>query len=235
MPIWFPPAVFVTVIAGSVGTVWWFLSNPRSSAHDVNPTAFEPATWSLSSGPAAASLSETRGAMAPGLRAIAGKSFSQSTRELAESLPRDAEAQYAAATAAFGSGERATARDFLQRILELDPDHHGALFDMAGLAFDEGDYAAASELYARLRKQNPGHRLTAYRQFLCRLLLEGEQEADLSALPPDSTPGLYARAAAAWKTGHQQSAITLARMAREARSPNTALFEADLRLVGFHE
>jgi len=222
-------------MVGSGAAVWLFLSSASVPDGEPQHQAVGPATWSLSSGPAIASLSEAGTATVPQRRDVAGKSIVQATRELAASNPWNADAQYAAAATAFEAGNRAAARDFLHQALELEPAHRGALFDLARIEFDEGKYAAASALYARLRQLNPSHRLTAYRHFLCSLMLGEQQEIDPAALPADSTPGLYARAAAAWKGGDHQSAITLARTARAAGSPNTPLFEADLRLVGFYE
>ncbi len=59
--------------------------------------------------------------------------------------------------------------------------------------------------------------------------------ARLSALPEDSVPGLYARAAIATHSGDAQGAMALVEKARATGSRSASRFESDLRLLGFKE
>ena len=151
----------------------------------------------------------------------------------AELGPNDPAAWHHAGAVAMACGENGKARKYFRTALEIAPFAPATLFNLAQLEFDTGEYAEAARLLGTFRKQDPNHRIAAYRAVLCDLLLGQHAMLDPEALPANSTAGLYARAAIAWHGGDNQAANALVDKAREAGSKSASRFESDLQLLGF--
>ena len=150
--------------------------------------------------------------------------------------PDDPAAWHHAGAVAMACGENDKARKDFRKALEIAPFAPATLFNLAQLEFDAGNYAEASRLLATFRKQDPNHRIAAYRAVMCALLLGQQATLDPEALPGDSPAGLYARAAIAhMQGGDKQAAQALVEKARATGSKSAPRFESDLRLLGFKE
>lgn len=149
----------------------------------------------------------------------------------AEDRSADPASWHHAGVVALASGDRRKARLHFRKALELDPQSKATVYNLAQVEFEEGEYEEASRLLAIFRQADPKHRIAAFREVVCGLLLGRASPIPQDALPEDSLSGLCARAAVAWHGGETAAAKALLEKARAAG--NSSRFEADLRLLNF--
>ncbi|MFZ4777318.1 MAG: tetratricopeptide repeat protein, partial [Terrimicrobiaceae bacterium] len=141
----------------------------------------------------------------------------------------DPAAWHNAGVVALAAGDRGKARSHFRKALELAPQSQATIFNLAQVEFEEGQYEEAARLLGIFRQSDPGHRIAAFREEICGILLGREVALPEDALPEDSISGLCARAAMAWYGGDLAAAKTWVAKARAAG--NSSRFETDLRLL----
>lgn len=234
LPGWIIAFFPILLVGGIVFGVCYFamrpMPEPRPRSGSVR--AEGPSTlWSPGSSKELTSLGSDGEAKG---RTISAQAVA-SARQAADRNPGDAQAQHNAGVAAQMLGDAGAARSYYLRALAISPQAVRTAFNLAQLEFEEGNYAAAAVLYAKLRKAVPSYRVLAYRSLICTLLMGGAAEVDESVLSEDTVPGLYARAAVAWKARDAERARDYVRRAREMGSKNEQHFEADLLLLGYFD
>ncbi len=236
--IWLSLFILTACTAASIWVIWYFvLAVPERESVPSQQALGSDALWSPNAARSMTTLSgpatDSRRPLAS--RVINGQSGIQDAIEQAAAQPANPRAQYLAAAAASEVGDREASRKYLEQALDIDPRHVPALLELARIEFDQGNYAQASETYSRILKIQPTQSAAAYRAFLCALLLGKSPSLDERGLPAGSAMGLYARAAAAWHRKDREAARSFVHSARAKSSPKTAIYEADLRLLGFYE
>lgn len=160
------------------------------------------------------------------------KAALQAAEAEASARPNDAAAQHHAGVMAMAANEPVKARAYFRFALAINASAAASSFNLAQAEFEIGDYAEAQRLLQTFLARDPTHKVATYRALLCALLLQQEAALNPLALPEDSLPGLYARAAMAHTSGDDEAAQAFLERARLLPIEKRFRFESDMKLLG---
>jgi len=110
------------------------------------------------------------------------------------------------------------AREAFKKALELSPGSTATMFNLAEIEFVLGHYAEAGVLYAKLRPLMPDNKILLYRQYLCALMTNNDEDArriqESTLLPAQSPEWFYINAARCFHEGNKAEGQRLVDQAR---------------------
>lgn len=123
-----------------------------------------------------------------------------------------------------------------RKALDLSPGSAPVMFNLAEIEFVLGHYAEAGEFYTKLRPMMPENKMLLYRQYLCALMLDNQEDAqrviNSPLLPAQSPEWFYIKAAEAFRNGNKKEGQKLVEQARRLYGEKVRPHDQTLQRLG---
>jgi len=134
--------------------------------------------------------------------------------------------------------EYATAQQYFDKALEVQPNFFPAKFNVGEIMFLQRQYAEALAFFKKMLEADPRNELLQFKVFLCYLQLNQKDEASKAMkqikYPGDTPAWYYGQAAWESKEGNKKKAIEYLTGARYIFGPKTALFDETFEDLGIN-